>query len=241
MITNGGSNHFYQRTSPMTNITETSSSTKFYLYKITNLVNNKIYIGVHKHATNKKDYYMGSGTLLKKAIKKHGIDNFKKEILEYFDNERDMYLKEKEIVNENFTQSQHTYNITKGGGGNSWFLSGAFTEKYKDYVNISQVPEIKIIIKESMAKYYSENGGSFKNKFWITDGKIDRAINVDEKIPDGFRKGRAKLKQNGSKNPSFNKHWVTDGKIDLLIKKDVEIPKNFFKGRTNIFKKAEIK
>lgn len=49
-----------------------------FIYKTTNLVNNKIYIGQSK---KNKPEYLGSGKILKKAIKKYGIEKFKKEIL----------------------------------------------------------------------------------------------------------------------------------------------------------------
>jgi len=52
---------------------------KGYIYKITNLINGKIYIGQHN---GKDKNYLGSGTALKKAIKDIGKENFKKEILE---------------------------------------------------------------------------------------------------------------------------------------------------------------
>jgi hypothetical protein len=45
---------------------------KHYIYKITNLINNKIYIGKHSSKNMNKDNYIGSGYLLLKAIKKYG-------------------------------------------------------------------------------------------------------------------------------------------------------------------------
>ena len=88
----------------------------YYLYKTTNLINAKIYIGVHK--TKKlNDGYLGSGKIIKDAIKKYGKEFFKKEILEFFDNEDLMYLKEMEVVDETFIKNADTYNLMIGGFG----------------------------------------------------------------------------------------------------------------------------
>lgn len=86
----------------------------YVIYKITNLLNNKIYIGKHSCEILNDDY-MGSGKLIKRAINKYGLDNFKKEILYIFENYKDVYKKEKEIVNKYFVDRKDTYNLIEGG------------------------------------------------------------------------------------------------------------------------------
>lgn len=88
---------------------------KHYLvYQITNLINEKIYVGIHI-TENVEDGYMGSGTALKKAYKKYGLDNFKREILFDFDNPEEMVAKESELVDRKFIARKDVYNISLGG------------------------------------------------------------------------------------------------------------------------------
>ena len=62
------------------------------IYKTTNLINGKIYIG--KDSKNDPNYF-GSGLLLRQSIKKYGKKNFKKEIIDFADSVKG--LNEKEI------------------------------------------------------------------------------------------------------------------------------------------------
>lgn len=90
---------------------------KFYIvYKITNLINEKVYIG--RHSTNNiNDNYMGSGTELREDMKRMGRKNFSKEILFVFDNWKEMVDKEVELLTKEFVNSENTYNATNQGHG----------------------------------------------------------------------------------------------------------------------------
>ena len=101
----------------------------FYIYKITNTINNKIYIGVHK-TIDLNDGYMGSGKLLNKAFEKYGKDNFDKDILEYFTDYESALSREREIVDDEFLLREDTYNIRRGGSGGFDYIN---KNKLNDY------------------------------------------------------------------------------------------------------------
>lgn len=92
------------------------------VYQVTNIDDGKVYIGKHQ-TTDINDGYMGSGKLLKRAQKKHGIKAFQKNILFVFDNEEDMNAKEAELVDEAFCERQDTYNLCVGGQGGFSFIN----------------------------------------------------------------------------------------------------------------------
>lgn len=103
------------------------------IYKTTNLLNNKYYIGKHQ-TQNPNDGYFGSGKAIVNAIKLHGKHNFKKEVLFIFDNEADMNAKEKEILTEEFINTELNYNMGVGGEGGPHFKGRKHTEDTKKLI-----------------------------------------------------------------------------------------------------------
>jgi hypothetical protein len=121
---------------------------KFYiLYLITNTINNKIYVGVHA-TNNVDDGYMGSGTYIRRAIEKYGVENFKKTVLKYFDNEEDMFLAEKAIITPEFVKENTNYNIALGGSGGN---TGNYNSKKRSSL-ISTASSNRIMAKDITGK-----------------------------------------------------------------------------------------
>lgn len=85
-----------------------------FVYKTTNTVNGHFYYGVH-NTDNLDDGYLGSGTALKKAIKKYGVDNFKREIIKFCDTYDEAFEYEHELVNEELINNRMCYNQQIGG------------------------------------------------------------------------------------------------------------------------------
>lgn len=104
---------------------------QYIIYKTTNLVNDKIYIGKHQ-TNNLNDSYIGSGKLLSQAIKKYGRDKFVKEILFIFSSEDAMNAKEIELITEDFCKCNTNYNLGVGGEGGSHFKGRTHSQHTKD-------------------------------------------------------------------------------------------------------------
>lgn len=98
-----------------------SIDNKTIVYKTTNLVNSKYYIGTHRcgkqyYCKRGKCTYLGSGVALRAAIEKYGKENFTREKLYEFDDYKDALKKETEIVTKEMCLSSESYNIHVGGG-----------------------------------------------------------------------------------------------------------------------------
>jgi group I intron endonuclease len=83
------------------------------IYKTTNLINGKFYVG---QDSNNNPKYFGSGTALKLAFKKYGKENFSKEVLEVCSTQEQLNEREKYWIKET-KAIELGYNLTEGGFG----------------------------------------------------------------------------------------------------------------------------
>jgi len=203
----------------------------YIIYKTTNNINEKIYIGKHK-TNNLKDGYYGSGTILKLAIEKYGIENFSVEILHYLNSEEEMNSKEEEIVNENFVRRDDNYNIAVGGNGGFYLVN----KEGRNHLHNNRENSLKnlelgndVFIKklgdiEFREKWIKAISDSWKEKY--KNGYKSHWIKRKHSEESKKKIGEANsIKQKGEKNSQFGSVWIynLEEKISKKIKKD-ELP-----------------
>ena len=89
-----------------------------YIYKITNRLNGKIYIGKHKYSKYELDEnYTASGTYINRSIKKYGIENFIKELVDSAQTLEELNEKEIYYIEKFNSRRPNGYNLTSGGDG----------------------------------------------------------------------------------------------------------------------------
>lgn len=90
-----------------------------YIYLTTNLLNGKIYVGMHRVRDDQQDdSYIGSGVALKRAVAKYGAENFNNVVLEWCESEEKLILQEKFWIKQLNSQDKNTgYNMKDGGNG----------------------------------------------------------------------------------------------------------------------------
>jgi len=211
------------------------------IYKITNQINGKFYIGSHK-TKDLNDDYMGSGKYLLRAQKKYGIENFTKEILFVFDTPEEMYDKEAEIVNEDFIAEQNTYNMKVGGFGGWDYINN--NEKLRVFKNKKARHNTNIMIKQkygvenpSQIDYVRQNASKRMYELHAS-GKMPpppkftgkKHSEKSKQLISFYAKERMKDPTN---NPSFGTRWIWSDqlKVSKKILKNDPLPNGWSEGR----------
>lgn len=164
--------------------TDSSNNTKkcFYVYKTTNLINGKIYIGKSKYRPGYKNY-IGSGVALENAIKKYGKENFEKEILEEFYTEEEAFEAEKTYIKLYDSQNHNIgYNIAAGGG--DYTSNDRLHEKNNKNYSYSKEEADKERVKLGSLEYKAKISETSK-KYWASLSDEERE-KQRQKIKDGW-------------------------------------------------------
>lgn len=233
------------------------------IYKTTNIVNGKIYIGRQLH-TNPT--YIGSGTILHRAIKKYGINNFKKEIIEHCSSLSDLNEKEKFWIEKlNSTNKNIGYNIMIGGqGGNTFnYKSGpknarfGITPDQKTRDAVAKANKLRPKVYGESNKTYKKIDDTIKDIIIKLSSNIgrDKIHNILKKfkieIPSRTIARRLKEWNTSSKIKNSNRHTFPIDRIiienelgimsDKYIHKILQLVTTEWTKRPNISKEDAIK
>lgn len=209
-----------------------------FIYKTTNLLTDKYYVGMHS-TSNLKDGYLGSGKRLRYSIRKYGVENFKLEILEWFDTREELVDREAQLVNEDLLKDEMCLNLKPGGAGGfslkatkngrkktDEILKQKYGENFKSiisknyYNNLSDEERNKLNLKiiTGLKRINFNHGLTFKGKSHSKETK--------QKIGEVNS-----LKQKGEGNSQFGTCWITNGIKNKKIKKTEKLPNGWGFGR----------
>lgn len=172
-----------------------------YIYKTTNLVNGKIYIG-KKVAKRFVNHYKGSGKLIRLAFIKYGYENFTCEMLEECSSNNELNEREKYYIRfYNSKDKSIGYNISCGGDGGNVFdtlpkerqkiITTTTSNKLKGRIWVTNEIESKVIHKKDLP-YYIKNGFRVGfSKEMISNMKHKHKINYAVGNKGWFARGKS--------------------------------------------------
>lgn len=160
----------------------------YYIYRIINTINDHDYIGKRKYCKKNPltDNYLGSGSLIRKAIKKYGKENFRKEILESnIAGEYEASISERKWISYFKTLGKAYYNISPGGEnlkGHEFidkenldnyylYLSEKIKENWKNYKE-----EDRLARNKNMARGWAERSEKDKLEFSKKRSEIQKEV-----------------------------------------------------------------
>jgi len=198
------------------------------IYKTTNLIDGKFYVG--KDEKNNPQY-LGSGLRLNRAIKKYGIQNFKKEILEFCLDKKMLSEREKFWI-KNLDAIKKGYNIALGGAGGDTYSENpnlvSIKEKFKGgnnpFYGKTHSADSRIKISEGNLGREAWNKGK---KYIYTEKHLENLSNI------------RKEKYSGSNHPRYI-DIPEDELVDLLKSMSpIQISKHYGVSKHCIYSKLK--
>lgn len=145
-----------------------------YFYRITNKLNGKFYLGVRTSKVSpEKDYYMGSGTAIRAAIRKYGKENFSREIIKCFDTQEEAYEYERQHVTLVEVVNPNCYNMQIGGVGgtkgailmeNDGNVVRILPENEKEFLEKGYIRFRRVFSEKTLQKMSKSHKGHVRSK-----------------------------------------------------------------------------
>ncbi len=205
-----------------------------YLYKTTCLITGRYYIGMHSTA-NLEDGYMGSGKRLRYSLRKYGLENHVKEILEFFESRELLIEAEKSSITADMVIDDMCMNMMSGGTGGfvsveqQKYRSQCASKAFHNRLENDKLFKKSWIEKKKISqKLAYDNGRREKKHFFNWKGKKH---SEETKLKIGLNNSE---KQMGENNSQFGTLWITNGIENKKIKKDSIIPKGWYYGRKQL-------
>ena len=180
------------------------------VYRTTNLTNGKYYIGCH--CTFKlDDGYLGSGMRIQRAIAKYGRENFKLQILQFFETREEALAREKELVTEELLKDPMCMNLKPGGNG-GWSHDQLVQLALRARKRLAQLyeldPDRRIRMGESTRKLFRE-------------GKMTKFTWKGRKHSDQTKSkmSLAASQRIGARNSQFGTCWIMKEGHSIRIKR----------------------
>jgi hypothetical protein len=198
------------------------NDTVYFVYDTTNLINGKKYRGIHK-TSNINDGYLGSGWLFNIALKKHGKENFIKEILEYCNSYDELIEKEKIYVDENWVKDKSNYNLKTGGQSFGILsdesknkISETLKRKYKSGEIIASIGDYGrgIPVSEEMKKKISN---TMKERYKHQEHHLVGTTQSDETKKKRSDSLKNRYKNKNNIHPRTGKEPWNKGKIGVQV------------------------
>jgi hypothetical protein len=201
---------------------------KHILYKTTNLLNDRYYIGMHS-TDNLEDGYLGSGKRLKAELVKYGRENFKREILELLPSRTELEKREAEIVTESLRDDPLCLNLKNGGEG-GWILG--IGVNIKDQI-VDSVSRSRAGRKTWQARM---NDPGYAERYLEKISESSKGLQrfLGKQHSEETKAKMRKSKNVGAANSQFGSCWVTDGVKPIKIRKEnlnEYLVKGYSKGR----------
>ena len=199
------------------------------VYKITNLINNKIYVGKTTKSINKRfsEHVKESKNLLSKrylcsAIRKYGKENFSIETIQLCESIEKLNKSEIYWIKELNSKAPNGYNLTNGGDGNNGYI---FTDEGREKIRMSLLG--RICTESTRVKLHNSLKGRVvpkEEKIKISLSKKGTHLSEEHKnkiknsILQSVKEGRINHVPSGKENPFYGKRHSKETIEKIKIK-----------------------